>query len=309
MSDLSNLDLYFTAQRERGGLEVFRNVKLSSCCSFEIGGPADFIVYPKTENALINLIKFASENYIRFDVFGNASNVLFDDEGYRGIVIFTSELDGLELINNNLINSGSGTPLTELAVFAQSNGLSGLEFAYGIPGSVGGAVFMNAGAYGGEIKDICISSKVFDIKNNLILEICGEGQNFGYRESVYMHNKTIILASVFKLIKADLNNIKLKMDEYMGRRRDKQPLEYPSAGSAFKRCNGFFTAQLIEESGLKGTTEGGAQVSDKHAGFIINCGGATSSDVRKLIERVQSAVLNKFGAEIQPEIRYIPAEK
>lgn len=307
MTDYATLRQYLKSELERGELTFVADYPLSSCCTFKIGGPADFIVYPKTERALISLVELLRSTGVRFNVFGNASNVLFDDPGYRGVVIFTSELKSAEK-SGDVITAGSGKSVTCLSVFAWRASLSGLEFTYGIPGSVGGAVYMNAGAYGGEIKDVCISSRVYNTETGKVETYSGDEQRFGYRESVYMYSPLIILSSDFKLKESDPTQIKAYMDQLMQQRHDKQPLDMPSAGSVFKRCNGFFTAKLIENSGLKGVSIGGAQVSEKHAGFIVNKGGATASDVRRLIEHIRKTVYERFGADIQPEVRFIPAE-
>ncbi len=198
--------------------------------------------------------------------------------------------------------------VTALSVAAYRASLSGLEFTYGIPGSVGGAVYMNAGAYGGEIKDVCISSRVYNPDTCEIEVYSGNEQRFGYRESVYMNSPLIILSSDFRLKESDPVEIDALMRKLMNQRIEKQPLDLPSAGSVFKRCEGYFTAKLIEDSGLKGMTVGGAQVSEKHAGFIVNKGGATASDVLRLIEHIRNVVYMNFGVNIQPEVRYIPAE-
>jgi len=307
MTDYATLRPYLISQLERGELTFLADYPLSSLCTFRIGGPADFIVYPKTERALISLVEFVRSVGVRYSVFGNASNVLFDDPGYRGVVIFTSELKSVTISGEN-VTAGSGMSVTALSVAAYRASLSGLEFTYGIPGSVGGAVYMNAGAYGGEIKDVCISSRVYNPDTCEIEVYSGNEQRFGYRESVYMNSPLIILSSDFRLKESDPVEIDALMRKLMNQRIEKQPLDLPSAGSVFKRCEGYFTAKLIEDSGLKGMTVGGAQVSEKHAGFIVNKGGATASDVLRLIEHIRNVVYMNFGVNIQPEVRYIPAE-
>jgi UDP-N-acetylenolpyruvoylglucosamine reductase len=307
MTDYGTLATYLKTGRERGELAFEANFPLSSCCTFKIGGPADFVIRPKTEGALIGLVELLRTSGVRYSIFGNASNVLFDDPGYRGAIIFTSGLSGFSCEGETL-TAGSGMPVTQLAVTAKRASLSGLEFTYGIPGSVGGAVYMNAGAYNGEIKDVCVASRVFEPGTGKVSVYAGADQRFGYRESVYMNAELIILSSTFKLRESDPEKIGAEMDSLMQKRIDKQPLEYPSAGSVFKRCSGFYTAKLIEDSGLKGASVGGAQVSEKHSGFIINRGGATASDVRRLIEYIQVTVREKFGVEIQPEVRIVSAE-
>lgn len=307
MTDYATLKPYLKTEFERGELTYSADFPLSSCCTFKIGGPADFVVYPKNERALISLVDFIRSIGLRYNVFGNASNVLFDDPGYRGVVIFTSELKSVTQ-NGEIMTASSGMPLTSLAVAAYRASLAGLEFTYGIPGSVGGAVYMNAGAYNGEIKDVCISSRVYNPESGTVTVYKGDEQRFGYRESVYMNSPLIILSSDFRLRECDPAEIDALMRKLMNQRIEKQPLDMPSAGSVFKRCDGYYTAKLIEDAGLKGTAIGGAQVSEKHAGFIVNRGGATASDVRRLIEHISAAVFERFGAEIQPEVRFIPAE-
>ncbi|HPT85112.1 MAG TPA: UDP-N-acetylmuramate dehydrogenase [Bacillota bacterium] len=307
MTDYATLRQYLISESESGELTFLADYPLSALCTFKIGGPADFVVYPKTERALISLVEYARSIGVRYNVFGNASNVLFDDPGYRGVVIFTSELKSIK-IDGPIITAGSGMSVTALSVAAYRSSLSGLEFTYGIPGSVGGAVYMNAGAYGGEIKDVCISSRVYNPETGEIEVYSGDEQRFGYRESIYMNSPLIILSSDFRLNESDPVEIEALMKNLMNQRIEKQPLDLPSAGSVFKRCKGYFTAKLIEDSGLKGKSIGGAQVSEKHAGFIVNKGGATASDVLKLIEHIQEEVYRQFGVEIQPEVRFIPAE-
>jgi UDP-N-acetylmuramate dehydrogenase len=307
MTDYATLKPYLKTEFERGELTYSADFPLSSCCTFKIGGPADFVVYPKNERALISLVEFIRSIGLRYNVFGNASNVLFDDPGYRGVVIFTSELKSVTQ-NGEIMTAGSGMPVTSLAVAAYRASLAGLEFTYGIPGSVGGAVYMNAGAYNGEIKDVCISSRVYNPETGTVTVYKGDQQRFGYRESVYMNSPLIILSSDFRLQECDPAEIDALMRKLMNQRIEKQPLDMPSAGSVFKRCDGYYTAKLIEDAGLKGTAIGGAQVSEKHAGFIVNRGGATASDVRRLIDHIRATVYERFGAEIQPEVRFIPAE-
>lgn len=294
-----------------GELEYAKNAPLAPFSSFRIGGPADIAVWPYTRAALLDIVTALRRLGIRKDVFGNGSNVLFADEGYRGVAIFTTKMNRT-VFKDGILWADAGASFTGLAVRALQEGLTGLEFAYGIPGSVGGAIYMNAGAYDGEIAQICVETTVYDPTQALlggISEVRGEAQGFGYRTSAFQSmDGVVILGGKFQLKPGDPVAIKSKMDDLMARRRDKQPLEYPSAGSTFKRAPGYFTARLIHEAGLKGAMVGGAQVSEKHAGFVINRGGATAKDVLTLIEQIKDRIHHRFGVAIECEVRIIPAE-
>ena len=294
-----------------GELEYNQDAPLAPYSSFRIGGPADFAVWPYTRAALLDVVTALRRLGIRNDVFGNGSNVLFADAGYRGVAVFTTKINRT-VFKDGILWADAGVSFTGLAVRALQEGLTGLEFAYGIPGSVGGAIYMNAGAYDGEIAQVCMETTVYDPSQALlggISEVHGEAQGFGYRTSAFQSMAgVVILGGKFQLKQGDPTAIKAKMDDLMARRRDKQPLEYPSAGSTFKRAPGYFTARLIHEAGLKGTTVGGAQVSEKHAGFVINRGDATAKDVLTLIERIQDQIWNQFSVSIECEVRIIPAE-
>lgn len=292
-------------------IDYMAECPLAPYSTFRIGGPADFIVFPHTRDALIELLTLLNAKHIRYDVFGNGSNVLFADEGYRGVVIFTTKMNEIKRTDNALW-ADAGVSFTGLAVRALKEGLTGLEFAYGIPGSVGGAIYMNAGAYDGEISQICTQTTVYSPNGSLLGEICdvsGDKQGFGYRTSAFqsMHN-AVILGGKFELTPGNPEEIKAKMSDLMFRRRDKQPLEYPSAGSTFKRAPGHFTAKLIDEAGLKGFSVGGAQVSEKHAGFVINRDKATAKDVKELIAIIQKTIWEKTGVKIECEVRIIEAD-
>ena len=275
--------------------------KLSSHTTFRIGGDASLFVSPADEDQLIGVISYLEKNGIRYFLLGKGSNVLFDDAGYDGAVVSTSKLDKISVCGNE-ITAQCGASFTYLASVAAGNSLSGLEFAYGIPGSVGGAVFMNAGAYGSETAAVLKSSRYLDISDCTVKTLPLEEHLFGYRDSVFRHRRFIHLSSVFALQAGDKAQIRAYMNELMQRRRDKQPLEYPSAGSVFKRYPGRYTAQMIDEAGLRGLSVGGAQVSEKHAGFIVNKGNATSSDVIALVGKVREAIRDKYGIEIECEI-------
>lgn len=296
--------------KERGELDYAKNVILAPYSSFRIGGAADFAVWPYSRAALLDVLTALRRLSIRNDVFGNGSNVLFADEGYRGVVVFTTKMNRV-VFQDGIIWADAGASFTGLAVRALQEGLTGLEFAYGIPGTVGGAIYMNAGAYDGEIAQVCTETTVYDPTQALlggISEVRGEAQGFGYRTSVFQSiDGVAILSGKFQLKHGDPAEIKAKMDDLMARRRDKQPLEYPSAGSTFKRAPGYFTAKLIHEAGLKGATVGGAQVSEKHAGFVINRGDATAKDVLTLIEQIKEGVWKYAGVAIECEVRIIPA--
>lgn len=285
--------------------QVLCDSPMSRQTSFNAGGNAKIIAFPQTCHALIEIIKKANDNSVPYLVMGNGSNLLVRDCGIDGIVIkmtaFTSDIE----INDNIIRCSAGVSLTKLCSVALENSLSGLEFAYGIPGTVGGAVYMNAGAYGGEMKDIL--KKVSHITPNLIQEDFSlEQLELGYRTSFYAKNNGYIITGVeIELKKGDKAEIKSKMNELIGKRKDKQPLEYPSAGSTFKRPEGNFAGALIEQCGLKGYSIGGAQVSEKHAGFIINKNG-TADDIIKLINYVRQTVKNNTGVTLEPEVKIIP---
>ncbi len=288
-----------------GILSLSENGDLAPHSTFKIGGKADFIVKSHSKVALVESVKAARENGIKYVVVGNGSNILFPDGQYEGAVILTTGMTKVSF-ERNKIYADCGYSFTALASQAQKRGLTGLEFAYGIPGSVGGAVYMNAGAYDGEIKNVVTKTFWYDSENDRFGEFEGEENAFGYRESVYQEKKGyIILGAEFSLENGEENAILEKMQSFMSARQEKQPLEYPSAGSTFKRAPGYFTAKLIDEAGLKGYSVGGAQVSEKHAGFVINRGGATSEDVKKLVSDIQNVVYKNSGVKIECEIKII----
>lgn len=291
----------YAADLKALGADCICGEMLSSHTTFRIGGDASLFVSPADEDQLIGVISYLEKNGKRYFLLGKGSNVLFDDAGYDGAVVSTSKLDKISVCGNE-ITAQCGASFTYLASVAAGNSLSGLEFAYGIPGSVGGAVFMNAGAYGSETAAVLKSSRYLDISDCTVKTLPLEEHLFGYRDSVFRHRRFIHLSSVFALQAGDKAQIRAYMNELMQRRRDKQPLEYPSAGSVFKRYPGRYTAQMIDEAGLRGLSVGGAQVSEKHAGFIVNKGNATSSDVIALVGKVREAIRDKYGIEIECEI-------
>ncbi len=286
-------------------LEIYENESMCNHTSFKIGGPADIFVIPKNTASLFKLTQFAKENDIPVTIIGAGSNLLVSDKGIRGITVkIGTNLSNIS-VDGDIITAESGISLAKIASVALAHSLTGFEFASGIPGSLGGAVYMNAGAYGGEMKDVVISTDYMDFSGN-IYTLTKEELDFSYRHSVFSEKSDfIILSSKIKLTLGKKDEIKETMCELNQRRKDKQPLSYPSAGSTFKRPVGHFAAKLIEDAGLKGYTLGGAQVSEKHSGFIINTGNATSFDVENLIHYVQKTVFEKFGVELSPEVKLI----
>ena len=278
---------------------------LARHCSFRIGGPARRMAFPATSGELVMLEKIGRMCGGNPLVLGNGTNVLFPDEGLDRLVISTRDLCRMERTGETEIRAEAGLSLARLAVFAQQNELTGLEFAHGIPGSVGGAVCMNAGAYGGEMKDVLVGAQVwFPEEGVRFLNV--DELDLGYRHSILSDQPdAVVLYAVFHLEQGDGAVIRQKMDELMGRRKASQPLEFPSAGSTFKRPTGYFAGALIEQAGLKGFSVGGAQVSPKHAGFVINTGDATCADVQALIAHIQRTVMEKNGVLLEPEVRII----
>ena len=277
---------------------------MSELTTFRTGGPASFLAVPDSVDKLKKLIKCCLENETEYYIIGKGSNILVSDSGIKGAVILTTSLEGITYEGEGRITCLAGTPLIRLCSFALENSLSGLEFAYGIPGSAGGAVYMNAGAYGGEMKDVVVSVSHID-KNGDIGSFDKGSLDFGYRRSVYSGGNYVITGASVILAQSDKNEIKAKMDDLLSRRKAKQPLDYPSAGSTFKRPEGYFAGALIEQCGLKGFCIGGAQVSEKHAGFVINKGGATANDILSLVEYVKETVYKNTGVILEPEIKFI----
>lgn len=272
--------------------------------SFRIGGPADYYITVKNTDQLKSVIALCKTARIPYMILGNGSNLLVSDEGLRMAVIrLSGEFRDMKAEGSSII-CGAGATLAKLCTFAQSEGLAGLEFAFGIPGTVGGAVYMNAGAYGGEMKDV-VCSVTHLAPNGEIETVTADTLDFSYRYSNYKKNNSVILFAQFSLKESKPEEIKALMDDIMQRRVTKQPLEYPSAGSVFKRPEGAFAGALIEQCGLKGATVGGAQVSLKHSGFIINIGDATCKDVMDLVEKVQKTVQDETGYFLEREIIYL----
>ena len=288
---------------EIADVEFRQNEPLSLHSSVRIGGPADLVAFPRTEAALIALLTALRKRGTRHMVLGNASNTLFSDAGYRGVVIVTNRMKET-VWDGTTIRAACGVSLTALAAEAANRGLSGLEFAYGIPGTVGGAVYMTAGAYGGQISDVLLRSVCLHDGEPLTREAAEHG--FGYRQSVYRRTGDILLSATFALTESAPKTVRAACEKNMVARKEKQPLEFPSLGSVFKRPEGHFAGALIEDAGLKGTRIGGAEVSEKHAGFLINRGGATAADFLALVSHVQKVVQAKTGIFLEPEIILVP---
>ena len=285
-------------------IEIKQNEPMSRHTSFKIGGNADLYIIPHDMDALIETVRILKETETKRYFLGNATNVLFDDAGFRGAVVSLGNICAIKVIENRII-AEAGASLNLVCKTARDKELSGLEFAYGIPGSIGGAVFMNAGAYGGEMSQVVAQSTYLSLDDMTVHTIPLSAHEYGYRESVYRHNNWLVLSAVLELQKGEYDKINTAMNDYMSRRVDKQPFEYPSAGSVFKRYPGRYTGQMIEECGLKGYSIGGAQVSEKHAGFIVNKGGATSADVLALIEHIKNEVYKKFDCRIECEVIHV----
>lgn len=301
---MANQYLQYKDQLAALGCEVKADEPMKNHTSFKIGGTADLFVTVSGREQLVSVIDFIKRHSIPLFVLGNGSNLLVSDKGIRGIVLrLSGEFCDIGLRSDGTIHCGAGAQLSKLCAFALDNSLTGLEFAWGIPGSCGGAAFMDAGAYGGEMRDVVVSCEHIDLSSGEYGVFDGDALDFAYRHSVYSDGGYVITALNLRLQKGDSREIKAKMDELMGRRKDKQPLEYPSAGSVFKRPVGYFAGGLIEQCGLKGAQVGGAQVSTKHAGFIVNVGGATCDDVLGLIEKIQCTVREETGVELECEVR------
>lgn len=290
---------------ENLGCSALYNEPLYKHTSFKIGGPSDLFINVKDVSSLSQILKYISDNNIPFFIIGNGSNLLVSDAGFRGVVLHLSgDFLNISIENekNCIIKCGAGVILAKLCFFAMQNSFSGLEFAFGIPGSCGGAAFMNAGAYGYDMSTVIESCEYITPQGELG-RLNAKDMTFGYRYSVFFNNKNIITSVTLKLKHGNKEDIKREMDDYMLRRKSKQPLEYPSAGSVFKRPEGAFAGTLIQQCGLKGRKVGDAMVSEKHAGFIINTGRATCDDVLKLIKIIQEKVFSETGFQLKCEVK------
>lgn len=292
-------------------IDLFKELKceyctdepMSSHTTFKIGGNARLLVYPENEEQISRIVKCAKDNGVRLVTVGNGSNLLVADEGIDAcVMVLDQRMGDIRLIDDETIYAPAGVMLIKLCRFALEHSLSGLEFAYGIPGTCGGGAFMNAGAYGGEMKDVLYRCDHID-SNGEAGYLEGDDLELSYRHSAYYDNGCVITGLYLNLKKGDKDEIKAKMDDLLSRRKAKQPLEFPSAGSTFKRPEGYYAGALIEECGLKGKSVGGAQVSEKHAGFVINKGNATCNDVLELCRFCSDTVFKEKGVKLEMEIR------
>lgn len=291
-------------QKLVGEAKVLVNEPMASHTTFKIGGPADYFVMPETIEELAAVLKLCKEENMPYFILGNGSNLLVGDKGFRGVVIqLYKNFDGI-CLEGTKITAKAGAMLIRVAKEAGKAGLTGLEFASGIPGTIGGAMIMNAGAYGGEMKDVVTAVTVLT-KEGDIKTLSGEEMNFRYRGSVVEDEGYIVLEAVMELKEGNLEEIQTRMEELSLQRRTKQPIEYPSAGSTFKRPEGYFAGKLIQDANLRGYQVGGAQVSEKHCGFVINAGGATAADVMQLMQDVSDKVEMQFGVALEPEVKRI----
>ena len=290
-------------QNVMGGSGIFMEEPMKKHTTFRVGGPADVLVQPD-ETALAAILALCRQYHVPYSFIGNGSNLLVGDKGIRGVVIEMTDPMGNIEVDGTKITAQAGAMLSKIANTAASNGLGGMEFAAGIPGSVGGAVVMNAGAYGGEMKDII--EKVYVLEENGVqLELDRDALDFGYRHSCIPKKKYIVTKVVLNLVPRDEAEIRSEMKELNEKRAEKQPLQYPSAGSTFKRPEGYFAGKLIMDAGLRGYQVGGAQVSEKHCGFVINKGDATAADICQLMRDVSDKVQAQFGVVLEPEVKMI----
>lgn len=277
---------------------------MSKHTTFRVGGEADCLIMIHEEQELAKLVRYLNQIEEAYFIVGNGSNLLVGDKGYRGVVLKLDGPMGEVEKKGTVIRAGAGALLSKVAAQAKEHGLCGMEFAAGIPGSIGGAVVMNAGAYGGEMKQVVVSVRGLD-KEGEILTLDNDTMEFGYRSSAIRNRPIIVLEVTLQLAAGDAEEIGMRMEELAAQRRSKQPLEYPSAGSTFKRPEGYFAGKLIMDAGLRGYRIGGAQVSEKHCGFVVNRGGATAADIREVIEEVQERVRDRFHVTLEPEIVFL----
>lgn len=298
-------DLFSALEAALPQLSLLAEEPLSLHTSFRIGGPAEVFAQPRTEAELSALLRCALELGVRPVLLGAGTNVVAPDEGLRGLVICTKDaLAGVRKCGEAEIEADCGVSLARLASFAREKGLTGLEFAHSIPGTVGGGMYMNAGAYGGEMRQVAARTTVL-LPDGSLRDYAGEAQALSYRHSAFMDAGCIVLRTLFRLAPGDREEISERMRELAQKRRASQPLELPSAGSFFKRPAGHFAGALIQQAGLKGFAVGGAQVSEKHAGFVVNRGGATAADLRALMAEVQRRVFESSGVRLEPEVRFL----
>ena len=291
-------------QKLLGEAKVLVQEPMASHTTFRIGGPADYFVMPETVEELAAVLKLCKEEQMPYFILGNGSNLLVGDKGFRGVVIqLYKNFDGIQ-IEGTKVTAKAGAMLIRVAKESGKAGLTGLEFASGIPGTIGGAMVMNAGAYGGEMKDVVTAVTVLTKEGDIKI-LTGDEMNFRYRGSVVEDEGYIVLEAVMELKEGNLEEIQARIDELSIQRKTKQPIEYPSAGSTFKRPEGYFAGKLIQDAELRGYRVGGAQVSEKHCGFVINAGGATAADVMQLMQDVSDKVNAQFGVTLEPEVKRV----
>ena len=286
---------------------IKQNEPLSNYTYTKTGGPAEVLIFPSSIEEVTEMMNWIKKEECQLTILGNASNLIVKDGGIRGITIIMTEIKDIET-EGDRISAGAGAAIIDVSQEALSHHLTGLEFACGIPGSIGGAIYMNAGAYGGEVKD-CVESVQVLTRTGDVKTLSNKEMNFSYRHSYLMDKDDIVLSVTFKLDKGDYNEIKEKMDELTYLRTSKQPLEYPSCGSVFKRPEGYFTGKLIQDAGLQGLIHGGAQVSEKHAGFIVNINNATATDYQELIKHIQDEIYRIYKVKLEREVRIIGEDK
>lgn len=297
------VDVDFTDVLTQAGFTPLRDEPLSKYTFTRTGGRADWLIFPRTHEETMQLVQLAENHGIPLTIIGNASNLIVRDGGIRGLVLILTQMAQIRIEETDIV-AEAGARIIDVAEAAWRAGLSGLEFAAGIPGSVGGAIFMNAGAYGGQIDEVAAAVTYLD-RSGHQHRAAGEALHFSYRHSLIQENDGIVLTARFHLQRGDKDAIRARMDHFNAQRAAKQPLEYPSCGSVFKRPVGHFTGPLIIKAGLQGKQIGGAQVSNKHAGFIVNIGQATASDYLALIALIEQTVWTKFGVRLEPEVRII----
>ncbi|WP_282925033.1 UDP-N-acetylmuramate dehydrogenase [Peptoniphilus genitalis] len=285
--------------------DFFYDEPMKNHTSFCVGGPAKLLIKPRDEEALVEILKSIRKNNYKYYILGNCTNIIVRDKGFDGIIIkLKNKLNDVKKVSDKEIYAGTGASMKKISEFAMENSLTGLEFAHGIPGSLGGAIVMNAGAYDGEIKNVVKSVRLLDEDLNVI-EVPGDEMNFSYRHSLVQERDLIVLGATFSLEDGDKNEIREKYEDFDQRRADKQPLDMPSAGSTFKRPTGYFAGKLIDDSGLRGFTHKGAGISEKHCGFVVNKNKASAQDVLETIEIVQKVVHDKFDVTLEREVKII----
>lgn len=285
--------------------DFFYDEPMKNHTSFCVGGPAKLLIKPKDEEALVEILKSIRKNNYKYYILGNCTNIIVKDKGFDGIIIkLKNKLNDVKKVSDKEIYAGTGASMKKISEFAMENSLTGLEFAHGIPGSLGGAIVMNAGAYDGEMKNVVKSVRLLD-ENLNVIEVPGEDMNFAYRHSLVQERDLIVLGATFSLEDGDKDKIREKYEDFDQRRADKQPLDMPSAGSTFKRPAGYFAGKLIDDSGLRGFTHKGAGISEKHCGFVVNKNKATAADVLETIEIVQKVVHDKFDVTLEREVKII----